>query len=43
MQKTGEYVSYNLRETGYESLEWIYLDRDRRQWRNVVNREGRIC
>jgi hypothetical protein len=39
MQKTGKNVSYNLRETGYESLEWISLDQDRRQWRSVVNRK----
>ena len=37
---------YNLRDLGVERLEWIYLDQDRCQWRDVVKREmnrRRIC
>ena len=32
-------IAYNLRETGYECLEWIYREQNSRQWRNVVNGE----
>lgn len=35
----GRICSYNLKQTGYEGLERTFLIRNRRQWRNVVNRE----
>jgi hypothetical protein len=33
----GDNIKLNLKETGYEGMEWIYLAQDRKQWWAVVN------
>jgi hypothetical protein len=33
----GRYIRINLRETGWEDVNWILLDQNRDQWRALVN------
>jgi hypothetical protein len=33
----GRYIRMDLREIGWEGVDWIHLAQDRGQWRAVVN------
>jgi hypothetical protein len=36
-------IKMNLREVGWDDMDWIYLAQDRDQWRTVVNTVMNLC
>jgi hypothetical protein len=36
-QSVGGYIKINLREIGWDGMDWIDPDQDRDQWRALVN------
>jgi hypothetical protein len=37
MHKWEDNIRMDLREIGWEGVDWMHLDKDRDQWRAVVN------